>query len=59
MALGARAFDIIVATDLTLFDLANVHRRAPKNFRFSRQDLQGKPIDILTGSYLLTRIFLR
>lgn len=56
---GARAFDVIVATDPALFDPANAHRRTPKNFRSSRQDFQGVPIEIETGFYLLPRAFLR
>lgn len=56
---GARGFDVIVATDPTLFDPANAHRRTPKNFRSSRQDFGGEPIEIETGFYLLPRAFLR
>jgi hypothetical protein len=59
VAPGARSFDVIVATDPALFDPANAHRRTPKNFRSSRQDFQGAPIEIETGFYLLPRAFLR
>ena len=59
VAPGARSFDVIVATDPALFDPANAHRRTPKNFRSSRQDFQGTPIEIETGFYLLPRAFLR
>ncbi len=52
---GARGFDVIVATDPALFDPANAHRRTPKNFRSSRQDFQGEPIEIETGFYMLPR----
>lgn len=56
---GARSFDVVVATDPALFDPAEAHRRTPKNFRSSRQDFQGTPIEIETGFYLLPRAFLR
>lgn len=56
---GARFFDVIVATDPTLFSAAEAHRRTPKNFRSSRQDFQGEPIEIETGFYMLPRAFLR
>ncbi len=58
-AQGARGFDVIVATDPTLFDPSSAHRRSPKNFRSSRQDFGGEPIEIETGFYLLPRAFLR
>jgi hypothetical protein len=56
---GTCAFDVIVATDASLFDPANVHRRTPKNFRSSRQDFQGEAIETEVGFYLLPRAFLR
>lgn len=59
VAPGAQGFDVIVATDPALFDPGNAHRRTPKNFRSSRQDFQGQPIEIETGFYLLPRAFVR
>ncbi|MCL6285105.1 hypothetical protein M3P21_16365 [Ruegeria sp. 2012CJ41-6] len=56
---GMRFFDVIVATEPTLFDPAEAHRRTPKNFRSSRQDFQGLPIEIETGFYMLPRAFVR
>lgn len=56
---GATGFDVIVATDPALFDPANAHMRTPRNFRSSRQDFLGTPIEIETGFYLLPRAFLR
>ena len=56
---GAVGFDVIVSTDPALFDPSNAHRRTPKNFRSSRQDFGGEPIEIETGFYLLPRAFLR
>jgi hypothetical protein len=56
---GAQGFDVIVATDPALFDPANAHMRTPRNFRSSRQDFLGAPIEIETGFYLLPRAFLR
>lgn len=55
----ARFFDIIVATDTALFDPQHAHRRTHKNFRSSRQDFQGQPIEIETGFYMLPRAFIR
>lgn len=59
VAPGAQSFDVIVATDPGLFDPANAHMRTPRNFRSSRQDFLGAPIEIETGFYLLPRAFLR
>ncbi|MGI9507415.1 MAG: hypothetical protein ACR2RE_30600, partial [Geminicoccaceae bacterium] len=56
---GMRSFDVIVATDPSLFDPANAHRRTARNFRSSRQDFQGEPIEIETGFYMLPRAFIR
>ncbi|MFA3916423.1 hypothetical protein [Ruegeria hyattellae] len=56
---GMRFFDVIVATGPALFDPAEAHRRTPKNFRSSRQDFQGLPIEIETGFYMLPRAFIR
>ncbi|MDP5216996.1 hypothetical protein Q5Y75_07190 [Ruegeria sp. 2205SS24-7] len=56
---GMRFFDVIVATEPALFDPAEAHRRTPKNFRSSRQDFQGLPIEIETGFYMLPRAFIR
>ena len=54
-----RYFDIIVATDPALFDPQNAHRRTHKNFRSSRQDFQGAPVEMETGFYMLPRAFIR
>lgn len=59
IAPGAVGFDVIVSTDPALFDPSSAHRRTPKNFRSSRQDFGGEPIEIETGFYLLPRAFLR
>ncbi|MGQ0564360.1 MAG: hypothetical protein ACT4OK_04735 [Gemmobacter sp.] len=56
---GATGFDVIVATDPALFAADAAHRRTPKNFRSSRQDFQGAPIEIEIGFYLLPRAFVR
>lgn len=56
---AARYFDVIVATDPALFNPDDAHRRTAMNFRSSRQDFAGAPIDIETGLYLLPRAFLR
>lgn len=59
IAPGAAGFDVIVATDPALFAAEAAHRRTPKNFRSSRQDFQGAPIEIEIGFYLLPRAFVR
>lgn len=56
---AARFFDVIVATDPALFNPGEAHRRTAMNFRSSRQDFAGAPIEIETGLYLLPRAFLR
>lgn len=59
VAAGAQSFDVIIATDPALFNPENAHQRTAKNFRSSRQDFQGNPIEIETGFYLLPRSFIR
>ncbi len=56
---GLVSFDVIVATDRALFLPENAHQRTPKNFRSSRQDFDGHPIDAGTGFYILPTAFLR
>jgi len=53
------AFDVIVATEVSLFRPENAHMRTPKNFRSSRQDFDGAPIDVATGFYIVPTAFLR
>lgn len=52
-------FDVVVATDPQLFLPEEAHRRTAKNFRISRQDFEGQPIEMETGFYMLPRAFLR
>lgn len=56
---GAQFFDVILATDPALLDAANAHRRNSRNFRSSRQDFLGEPIEVEAGFYLMPRVFLR
>lgn len=56
---GFTHFDVIVATDPTLFLAAEAHRRTARNFRSSRQDFEAVPIEIETGFYMLPRAFIR
>ncbi len=58
-AMGARFFDVILATDTALLDPVNAHRRTSRNFRTSRQDFLGEPIEVEAGFYLMPRVFLR
>ncbi|MFV0385050.1 hypothetical protein [Paracoccus sp. (in: a-proteobacteria)] len=56
---GMAFFDVIVATDPLLFSPDQAHRRTPRNFRSSRQDFEGMPIETETGLYMLPSAFLR
>ncbi len=58
-AAGAQFFDVILATDPSLIQAANAHRRTSRNFRSSRQDFLGEPVEVEAGFYLMPRVFLR
>lgn len=55
---GFAFFDVILATDPKLFHPEEAHRRTPRNFRSSRQDFEGLPIDLETGLYMVPRAFI-
>lgn len=56
---GAVAFDVVLATDPSLFLAGSAHRRTGRNFRCSRQDYGNQPIEAETGFYLVPRAFIR
>src|SRR4051794_9000812 len=52
-------FEVILATDRSLFDPANVSRRKPDNFYSSRQDSRLIPVQLGSAVYLAPSAVLR
>jgi hypothetical protein len=52
-------FEVLLTTDRSLFDAANVSRRKPENFYSSRQDSRLIPIQLGTAVYLAPAAVLR
>ena len=52
-------FEVLLATDRSLFDPANVSKRTPANFYSSRQDARLIPVQLGTAVYLTPGAVLR